>query len=229
MKNQDLKFTILATDVLLFTIHEKKIYIRLIPVDRPPYFINQCGLPGGLVKPNETAEEAAWRHLQHKGFIKQSKVYLEQLFTFSGIDRDPRGRVVSVAYFGCVAWDNLNSLEKSDTPQAYWQELKKANKLAYDHNEILNVGLKRLQSKIKYTTLIAKFLPKEFAISELQFFYELISGEKVDKRNFIKRINLLDFLISVNKKTQGLRARPAQLYKFKSQKVLEIPMISNKV
>lgn len=225
MNKTNLKFAILATDVLLFTVIEKKLYVRLISVDRPPHFVGVSGLPGGLVGPQETALEAAKRHLRDKSYISSSKVYLEQLYTFSGIDRDPRGRVVSVAYFGCVSWDSLNAEEKGNYSETYWQEISTIGKLAYDHKEIITVGLERLKTKIKYTTLISKLLPAEFTISDLQSVYEMILGIKIDKRNFIKRINQLAIIISVDKKRQGQKARPAQLYKFKNRKVIEALII----
>jgi len=220
--NSNLRFAVLATDVLLFTVRNGELLVRLIEVNRPPHFVNKSGLPGGLIKPTETAWEAAERCLGDKGKITTDRVYLEQLFTFDAVDRDPRGRVVSVAYLGCVAWEYLSDQEKDSGQDSSWQSVKLCRGLAYDHDEIVAVGLQRLKSKIKYTTLLSKLLPEEFTLTELKDLYEIILDEKIDKRNFRKKINQLGVLSPLGKKNHGKKSRPAELYSFVDHVVVDL-------
>jgi len=125
----------------------------------------------------------------------------------------------------CISWDKLSEAERQNTREAFWCSIDEAKKLAYDHDEIVRLGFNRLQSKIKYTNLIAKLLPGNFTLSELKDAYELILGYELDKRNFIKKINQLDCLIDTGYKTFGQKARPAVLYRFKSKKVIEMNII----
>ncbi len=99
------------------------------------------------------------------------------------------GRVVAVAYLALVPWETLSPEEQADTKESYWRPASKAPKLAYDHDEILEAALKRLRSRIRYTTLIQKLMPKEFTLTELERAYESILGTDLDKRNFRKKIS----------------------------------------
>lgn len=221
---KNLLFAILASDVVLWTINEDKLLVRLIPVNVPPHFIDKAGAPGGLIKPTETAEQAARRLIESKGKVSSSKVYLEQLYTFSEIKRDPRGRVVAVAYTGIVPWDTLSTTEQENTKEVWWTEIGKLPALAYDHKDIIAISLERLQSRIAYTNLIAQFMPKEFTLTELEKAYELILGKDIDKRNFRKKILALGLLKELSKERRGQKHRPAKLYSFKSleTKVIEV-------
>src|SRR5438128_2516490 len=131
---EHLRFAVLAADAAVFTIKDNQLLVRLIPVDRPPHFVNSKGLPGGLLHPDETAQEAAERQIKDKAHLDPKKVYVDQLATFSKIDRDPRGRVVAVAYLGMVAWEKLSDIEQSNTNESWWLPVKKAKYLAYDHD-----------------------------------------------------------------------------------------------
>jgi len=229
MKNTEslspLHVAVLATDVVLFTIKDDALFVRLITVDRLPHFKNIPGLPGGLIDAKETAEEAALRHLQTKAGISSDKLHLEQLYTFSAIKRDPRGRVVAVAYLALIPWEQLSSEEQEDTETAYWHKVQGLKGMAYDHDEILSVALERLRSRIHYTTLISKLLPKEVTLTDLETAYELLLGTDLDKRNFRKKILKLNILKELPKKRTGGSFRPAQLYTFASDKVKEIEML----
>lgn len=222
---QELRFAILAADVALFTLRDGALCVRLIAVNRPPHFVNMKGLPGGLLRPHETAHETAERQLRDKVFVDPAKVHLEQLYTFSRIDRDKRGRVVAVAYVGLVPWENLIELERTDSQDAFWTPVSKAKKLAYDHDEILSMGLERLRSRVRYTTLIQKLMPKEFTLTELEQAYESITGAELDKRNFRKKILKLNIVTPLPHKKSGGRFRPAQLYKFVKTTVDEIEVL----
>lgn len=227
MKNglTSIKFAILAADTVLFSIRDGELVVRLIAVNRPPYFINKFGLPGGLLLEKETAEEAALRNVETKARIQASKIYAEQLCTFSAINRDPRGRVVAVAYLALVPWEKLSTSEKSDEDGARWQPVTRAIKLAYDHDEILSVAIKRLRSRMKYTTLLSKIMPREFTLSELQEVYENVLKRKLDKRNFRKKIQSIKILTELSHKRTGLASRPANLYRFKTNEVREIEIL----
>lgn len=225
VRTPHLQFAVLATDIALFTVKDGELLVRLIKVERPPYFPNNPGLPGGLIDPKETAEEAAHRHIQSKTSIASSKVYLEQLYTFSDIDRDPRGRVVAVAYIGLVSWNSLSTAEQNGTDKAWWSTIRDAKKLAYDHDDMLDVAVARLRSRTTYTTLLSKLMPSEFTLTELEQAYEGILKTQLDKRNFRKKILKLNILTELPHKRTGGKFRPAQLYRFTSSKIDEIEVL----
>lgn len=220
-KLAELRFAILATDVVLLTLREGDLLVRLIDVERPPHFTGVRGLPGGLLRPDETAEDTALRQIADKAQVRKSAVYTEQLATFSRIDRDPRGRVVAVAYLALVPWTALSVHEQ----EGIWVPIRDAKKLAYDHDEILSGALARLRSRISYSTLLAKLLPTEFTLTELEEAYEIILGRAIDKRNFRKKIAKLGVLTELSHFKKGGKHRPARLYRFKSHKIETIEVL----
>jgi 8-oxo-dGTP diphosphatase len=220
-----LRFAVLAADTVLWTIRDEELLIRLIPVNLSPYFIDCAGLPGGLLGAEETAEEAAKRHVSIKAKVNPDKIYMEQLYTFSEVNRDPRGRVVAVAYSGFTPWESLSLQERENRGEAWWCEISQLPKLAYDHKKIILTGLHRLQSRIKYTTLIAKLMSKEFTLTELENTYEAILKKDIDKRNFRKKILALGLLKKLNKERRGQKFRPAKLYSFNSSEVTSIEVL----
>jgi 8-oxo-dGTP diphosphatase len=222
---KNLRFAVLASDVALFTIKDNELLVRLIRVTRPPHFPNNPGLPGGILHEDETAEDAANRNIETKGLVSAKKIYLEQLYTFSEINRDRRNRVVAVAYSGFIAWEKLSEAERTNSVDVYWLSVRKAKNLAYDHEEMLRVALARLRTRARYTTLIQKLMPKEFTLTELEQAYESVLGEPLDKRNFRKKILKLNILKELPAKKTGGRFRPAQLYSFASAKVDEIEVL----
>lgn len=208
-----IKFAILAADTVFFVFDGRNLLVRLIQIKRPPHYnASHWGLPGGLLLSNETAHTAALRHLHAKGNIKGG--HLEQLFTFSRIDRDPRGRVVAVAYLGLGFPDNLKFNEGEQEFRAQWFSVTKLPHLAYDHKEIIKVARERLQAKFGYTTIARELLPKEFTLSELQLLYERVLGRKLDKRNFRKKIIALKLVVPSGGERRGTPNRPAQCWKF---------------
>ena len=223
--HEHLRFATIATDVVPFTIKDGELLVRLIAVDRPPYFTHTKGLPGGLINPMETAEEAAVRHLEEKAGIGAKKTYIEQLYTFSSIDRDPRGRVLAVAYLALVPWEKLSHEERADTKESWWSSIKDAKRLAYDHDEMLTTALARLRSRVTYTTVISKLMTSAFTLTELEQAYESIVKTDLDKRNFRKKILKLGILKPLSRLRTGGRFRPAQLYGFVSNKVEEIDVL----
>ncbi|KND51409.1 MAG: putative nudix-like regulator [Parcubacteria bacterium C7867-001] len=220
-----LHFAVVATDIALFTLKEGELLVRVIRVNRPPHYVNAIALPGGLLSPLETAEEAAARHIKDKTGIDPAKLHLEQLYTFSALNRDKRGRVVSVAHIAFVPWESLSDAERKDGEDSWWKTVEKAGTLAYDHTDMLETALTRLRSRVRYTTLIQKLLPAEFTLTELEKAYESIIGKDLDKRNFRKKILKIGILKELAKKRTGGKFRPAQLYKFASKTVRDIEVI----
>ncbi len=225
VKNTKIKFAVLATDVILLSVCEDKLMVRLLKVERPPHFDGVSGLPGGLIKPNETAEHAVLRLIKEKAKVDPAKVYLEQLYTFSEIKRDPRGRVVSVAYLALVPWENLTSIEKNDSVGLWWENVHLLSKLAYDHDEMIDMAIKRLRSRVTYTTLSGKLIPYEFTLTELESAVETVLGKDIDKRNFRKKILKIKIVKKLDKERRGLKHRPASLYVFVSEKVKDIEVL----
>lgn len=212
--SKHLKFAVLSTDIICFTIIDNKLHTLLGKVKSNSYYPNHWAEIGGLIKSTETAEEAADRLLIDKaGLIN---VYKEQLYTFSSINRDPRNRVVSVAYLGIVKDTLPHHLKKTDI-ETKWCPVETVPKLAYDHNEMIKMALERLRSRINYTNIAQYFLPDAFTLSDLQKVYETVLGEGLDKRNFRKKI-LLSSMLRDTKRTrkQGVM-RPAVLYSFVSK------------
>ena len=208
-----IRFAALAVDVVCFRVLNEKLEILLGKVDsNSNVYKGQWAHIGGLVDISETADQAVTRLLANKAGIE--KIYKEQLYTFSSIDRDPRGRVVSVAYIALTDSHNAQNLEKAGV-ETEWREVSKISKLAYDHNEITKVAVDRLRSKIMYTDIARYLIPKEFTLSDLQKVYEAVTGEGIDKRNFRKRILALNLLKDTKKTIKKGVMRPATLYTFK--------------
>ncbi len=222
---EHLRFAVLAADVALFTIRDNKLLVRLVKVDRPPHFLNTQGLPGGLIDPKETAGETVERIISTKAHVACTKTYIEQLYTFSALERDPRGRVVAVAYLALVPWEQLSAKEQAGTPDAWWAPANEIRGLAYDHDQILAMAVDRLRSRITYTTLIGKLMPREFTLTELEHAYESILRADLDKRNFRKKILKLNLMTPLSRKRTGGAFRPAQLHRFSSEKVREVEVL----
>lgn len=220
-----LRFAVLATDSAVFTVHDSQLCVRLIPVHLPPYFSHMHGLPGGLVAPDETAEQAALRHVTTKGGLVAAHVHLEQLATFSAIHRDPRGRVVSVGYLGLAPWESLSEKKEFTTDDATWCPVNNLPALAYDHRHIITTALERLKARATYTTLLSKLMPHEFTLTELEHMYESVLGRDIDKRNFRKKILKLNVLQPLARQRRGDKWRPAKLYRFRRSLIEQIEVL----
>ncbi|MEZ4195362.1 MAG: NUDIX domain-containing protein [Candidatus Paceibacterota bacterium] len=222
---EHLRFAILAVDIALMTVRDGALMIRLTPVNRPPHFPNSKGLPGGLIEPSETAEEAALRLIRDRATICSKHIYFEQLYTFSELNRDPRGRVVAVAYLAVLPWEDLAKEDQEDTNKGWWVTIPEATKLAYDHDLITAVAVQRLRSRARYTTILRHLMPTEFTLSELETVYESILKTDLDKRNFRKKLLKLKAVIPLGRKKKHGAHRPAELYRFAGTKVEEIEII----
>ncbi len=209
----DIRFAALAVDVVCFCVTEGKLEVLLGEVTSNNTFKGQLAHIGGLIHVDETAEESVDRLLLDKAGIQD--MYKEQLYTFSEIDRDPRGRVVAVAYLGFINSKAEQNINKAKT-LTMWKSAYETGKLAYDHNKITDVAIERLRSKIIYTDIAKHLMLKEFTLSDLQKTYEAILGEGMDKRNFRKRILSLNLLKDTKRTIKKGVMRPAALYSFKA-------------
>lgn len=205
----------LTVDCVVFGFDEGALKVLLIRRGIEP-FKNRWALPGGFVRPDETLDDAALRELQEETGLK--KVYLEQLYTFGAIDRDPRERVVSVAYFALVRRADHLPAADTDAAEAAWFEAEKAPSLAFDHAEVLQTSLDRLRGKIRWQPVGFELLPKKFTLSQFQSLYEAILGRELDKRNFRKKLLALDLLVPLDETTTAESRRPAQLFRFDQRK-----------
>jgi len=181
-------------------------------------FADFWAIPGGFVNIDESLESAARRELEEETGVRD--VYLEQLYTFGAVGRDPRGRVISVAYFA-LAPVSLVVRGGSDASEARWWSTSRLPSLAFDHDDILKYALKRLRYKLEYSAVGFQLLPDKFTLTELQQAYEIILGEPLDKRNFRRKILEAEMLeeAGVRREREG---RPARMYRFRDDAVAEV-------
>jgi 8-oxo-dGTP diphosphatase len=165
---------------------------------------------------DEGLEEAARRELEEETGL--NKIFLEQLYTFGDVERDPRERVVSVAYYALVNLSDHKVQAATDARDAAWFGVHDVPSLAFDHRGILRVALRRLKGKLRYEPIGFELLPKKFALSQLQRLYELVLERELDKRNFRKRVLSMDLLIETDEVQQDVAHRAARLYQFNERK-----------
>ena len=203
----------ITVDIILFTFQNNELKVLLVRRKQPP-FAGKWALPGGFVQIDEEIEEAARRELSEETNVND--IYLEQLYTFGEPDRDPRGRVITVAYFALLSVDQAESHQlqaATDADEAAWWNVYELPSLAFDHDRILVYGLQRLRWKLEWTALGFLLLPAEFTLSELQKVYETVLNEPLDKRNFRRKMLATDVLEETGNRREGDH-RPAKLYRF---------------
>jgi 8-oxo-dGTP diphosphatase len=200
-----------TVDVLFFTVREGKLQVLLVKRAAWPYK-GYWALPGGFVNMKEDLGVAAAREIYEECGVKD--LYLEQLYTFGDPKRDPRTRVITVAYYALAPFTEINSIQKEEVKEAEYFPIDELPKMAFDHKNIIEVGFKRLRDKIRYSNVVFGLLPRDFSLSEVQNIYEIIYGHVIDKRNFRKWILSSGLLESTGKKMAGQAHRPALLYKF---------------
>lgn len=204
----------LTVDIVIFTIQSGELKVLLVKRAFEP-FAGQYAIPGGFVLENESLEEAAMRELREETGV--ADVYLEQLYSFGDPGRDPRGRVVTVAYFALISSEHSRLEAGTDAAAANWFPIDGVPELAFDHARILDYALERLRNKLEYTTVGFQLLPEKFTLSELQEVYEAILGKKLDKRNFRRKLALLRILKPTSEYRRDGR-KPARLYRFVAAK-----------
>ena len=207
-----------TVDVIIFTLRDNDLQVLLVKRKHPP-FEGMWAIPGGFVGIDESLEEAALRELEEETGVRD--VYLEQLYTFGDPDRDPRGRVITVAYFAVVPADAIRPRAGDDASEARWWSIYDLPPLAFDHADILAYALQRLRYKLEYTAVGFELLPETFTLSELQAAYEVVLGEKLDKRNFRRKILSAGVIEETGEYRTG-EGRPAKLYRFRDDAVAEV-------
>jgi 8-oxo-dGTP diphosphatase len=146
------------------------------------------------------------------------RLYVEQLYTFGAIERDPRERVISVAYFALVKLDDHSIRAATDASDAAWFGVDELPPLAFDHESIVELALERLRGKVRYRPIGFELLPPKFTLSELQALYETVLGTELDKRNFRKRVLAMNLLEELDEVETDVAHRAARLYRFRREK-----------
>src|SRR5438874_10147072 len=209
----------LTVDCVVFGYDDGELKVLLIERGREP-FKGRWALPGGFVRVDETLDDAARRELQEETGLKN--VFLEQLYTFGEVDRDPRERVVSVAYYALVKLSEHRAKAATDAANAEWFPVSKVPKLAFDHADILATALARLKGKVRYQPIGFELLPPKFTLSQLQHLYEAVLETNLDKRNFRKKVLGFDLLLPLKETQMAGRHRPAQLFRFDTDKYAKL-------
>lgn len=216
MNKQSVK---LSVDAVVFGYEEGNISVLLIKRKYEP-FKGKWAIPGGFVLNDESLEKAVERELHEETGIKIN--YLEQLYTFGKPNRDPRGRVVSVAYFGLLRPNAFKIFASTDAEQVQWFNINELPKLSFDHKIILEAAIKRLQGKITYEPIGFELLDKKFPFSDLEKLYTTLLGRDIDRRNFRKKIVGLNVLDELDEKVSKGSGRPANLFQFNQKRYFQL-------
>ena len=200
-----------TVDGVVFGFDDADLKVLLIQREAPPYRL-RWALPGGFVNLEEDLDTAVRRELEEETGI--TRLYLEQLYTFGAPKRDPRERVISVAYYALVKLADHKVRAASDARNVAWFPVADLPAVAFDHEEILDVALRRLKGKIRYEPIGFELLPEKFPLSELQRLYETILEQALDKRNFRKKILSMGLLADTEEIQQDVAHRAARLYRF---------------
>lgn len=201
----------LTVDCVVFGFDGGALQVLLIRRGLAP-FKDHWALPGGFVRVEETLDDAARRELEEETGLKD--LFLEQLYTFGTVNRDPRERVVSVAYYALTKPADHTTAASTDAAEARWFPVSDLPPLAFDHAEIFATALARLRGKLTYQPVGFELLPPKFTLTQLQRLYESVLGTEIDKRNFRKKVLRCDLLIPLKEQHREGAHRPAQLFRF---------------
>ncbi|MEZ4404144.1 MAG: NUDIX domain-containing protein [Kofleriaceae bacterium] len=204
-----------AVDCVVLGLDTDDLKVLLIRRGLDPWK-GAWALPGGFVGEHESLEDAARRELAEETGI--AEVFLEQLYTFGQPDRDPRHRVISVAYYALAKLADFRLAAGTDAAAAGWHALGELPRLAFDHAAIIAAAVERLRGKVRYAPVGFELLPPRFTLTQLQRLYEIILERPLDKRNFRKKILSLDLVIETDEVQTGVRHRAARLYRFDRKK-----------
>jgi 8-oxo-dGTP diphosphatase len=209
----------LAVDCVVFGLDDADLAVLLIRRDLEP-FAGKWALPGGFVHLDETVDEAARRELLEETGL--GRVYLEQLYTFGATDRDPRERVVTVAYYALVNLADHRVKAATDAREAAWFAVSDLPALAFDHDSIAATALERLRNKVRYRPVGFELLPPKFTLTMLQRLYEKVLERTLDKRNFRKKVLAMGLLEELEEVEQDVSHRAARLYRFDKKRYREL-------
>lgn len=205
----------LTVDCVVFGFDAAELKVLLIQRGLAP-FKGKWALPGGFVRLDETLDEAARRELSEETGL--ANVFLQQLYTFGDVKRDPRERVVSVAYYALVKSAEHPAVGATDAADAGWFPVARPPELAFDHAKILAAAVQRLRGKVRYEPIGFELLPPKFTLSQLQHLYETVLQTSLDKRNFRKKILSMGLLLPLKEQLREGAHRPAQLFRFDAKK-----------
>ena len=208
-----------TVDVVIFSLFEGELRVLLVQRKSPP-FAGQWAIPGGFIHLSESLEDAANRKLAEETGV--TDVYTEQLFTFGDTGRDPRGRVITVAYFALVPYSAINHAPGKHEVATDWFVVNDLPKLAFDHDDIIEYAHQRLRYKLEYTAVGFQLLPDVFTLTQLQRAYEIVLNEPLDKRNFRRKILAAEVIEETGDKTSEGEGRPAKLYRYRTDSVTEV-------
>lgn len=209
----------LTIDCAIFGFDGGELKLLLLEREKDP-FKNKWALPGGFVYQEETTEDCAKRILIEKAGLRH--VFLEQLYTFSDIDRDPRERVITVAYYALVHQHQYELVAGRDTVHVEWFSVGSLPRLAFDHGKIARMALQRLKGKVNYQPIGFELLNEKFTLTELQQLYEAILETTIDKRNFRKKILSMGLLNALEEKEQNVPHKAARYYSFNKKAYKEL-------
>lgn len=214
-----------TTDLVILTVRPPRVYVLLIERAHDP-FAGCWALPGGFVEPDQDLIDAARHTLVDKTGIEVAHAHLEQLASFGRPDRDPRMRVISVAYLAMVA-DPPAAIPGRDAKQAEWVDIDAVERpaLAFDHADVLAAGIERAKAKLEYTTLATSFCGAEFTIGELRAVYEAVWGTTLDPANFHRKVMAsAGFVVPTGATSTRTKGRPAKTYRAGSAEALVPPL-----
>ena len=176
--------------------------------------------PGGFIRMNETAEEGARRELKEETGVED--VFVEQLQAFSGVNRDPRERVITIAFFALIKQSDYQVTGGDDASKAQWFRLHEIPELAFDHDSILRVAMSRLKQKIQFEPIGFELLCDKFTMTQLQSLYEAILEIRFDRRNFYKKMLSLDYIVPLEEKMSNTTHRAARYFSFDRERYIEL-------
>lgn len=221
------KTAAVTADLVVLTVRGDELVALVVKRGVEPYR-GRWALPGGFVGDDEDLADAAARELGEETGIAAIDAHLEQLATYGAPERDPRGRVVTVAYLALVA-DLPAPTAGSDASEAAWcavDGLLRQGRLAFDHRQILNDGVERARAKLEYSPLATSFCDEEFTIADLRRVYEVVWGTDLDPRNFHRKVSSTDgFLETTGRTTSRDGGRPAQIFRRGPATALHPPML----
>jgi 8-oxo-dGTP diphosphatase len=206
-----------TTDCVIFGFDGERLQVLLVERGIEPYK-GRWAFPGGFLKMDETAEEGALRELREETGLERA--YIQQFHTFSDPHRDPRERVITIAYYALVKIQEVHGGD--DAASARWFPLSEIPSLAFDHDYILRMATQRLREEIHFQPVGFELLPEKFTLKELQALYEAILGISFDRRNFAKKMLHLEILTELDETIWPTPKREANLYRFNPDKYEEL-------